>query len=182
MCQATGYKLKSNKELPSQLQVFSKIIPMTTHKKSSDSPNANQLYPMYSVLEFNDDCSEVSVSMNRITGIFKKDGADKFTQIDYGTKKMGKETLCTFEKEDCKYIGVAADKPMTNVKADELFFATDEQKVYKCSIEDDVVSWKPVYERMYGKWLSEEDAKTRYKNYVANPTNVADNRYLHIKF
>ena len=182
MCQATGYKLKSNKELPSQLQVFSKIIPMTTHKKSSDSPNANQLYPMYSVLEFNDDCSEVSVSMNRITGIFKKDGADKFTQIDYGTKKMGKETLCTFEKEDCKYIGVAADKPMINVKADELFFATDEQKVYKCSIEDDVVSWKPVYERMYGKWLSEEDAKTRYKNYVANPTNVADNRYLHIKF
>ena len=182
MCQATGYKLKSNKELPSQLQVFSKIIPMTTHKKSSDSPNANQLYPMYSVLEFNDDCSEVSVSMNRITGIFKKDGADKFTQIDYGTKKMGKETLCTFEKEDCKYIGVAADKPMINVKADELFFATDEQKVYKCSIEDDVVSWKPVYERMYGKWLSEEDAKTRYKSYVADPINVSDNRYLHIKF
>ncbi len=182
MCQATGYKLKSNKELPSQLQVFSKIIPMTTHKASGDSPNANQLYPMYSVLEFNDDCSEVSVSMNRITGIFKKDGADKFTQIDYGTKKMGKQTLCTFEKEDCKYSGVAAVKPMTNVNADELFFATDEQKVYKCSIEDSVVSWKPVYERMYGKWLSEADAKTRYNSYVANPTNVADNRYLHIKF
>ena len=182
MCQATGYKLKSNKELPSQLQVFSKIIPMTNHKKSSDSPNANQLYPMYSVLEFNDDCSEVSVSMNRITGIFKKDGADKFTQIDYGTKKMGKETLCTFEKEDCKYSGIAADKPMADVKADDLFFATDEQKVYKCSIEDDVVSWKPVYERMYGKWLSEADADTRYNNYVADPTNVADNRYLHIKF
>lgn len=182
MCQATGYKLKSNKELPSQLQVFSKIIPMTNHKKSSDSPNANQLYPMYSVLEFNDDCSEVSVSMNRITGIFKKDGADKFTQIDYGTKKMGKETLCTFEKEDCKYIGIAADKPMIDVKADELFFATDEKKVYKCSIENGVVSWKPVYERMYGKWLSEADANTRYNNYVADPTNVADNRYLHIKF
>ena len=182
MCQATGYKLKSNKELPSQLQVFSKIIPMTNHKKYSDSPNANQLYPMYSVLEFNDDCSEVSVSMNRITGIFKKDGADKFTQIDYGTKKMGKETLCTFEKEDCKYSGIAADKPMADVKADDLFFATDEQKVYKCSIEDDVVSWKPVYERMYGKWLSEADADTRYNNYVADSTNVADNRYLHIKF
>ena len=71
---------------------------------------------------------------------------------------------------------------MADVKADELFFATDEQKVYKCSIEDDVVSWKPVYERMYGKWLSEEDANTRYKSYVADPTNVADNRYLHIKF
>ena len=182
MCQATGYKLKSNKELPSQLQVFSKIIPMTTHKASGDSPNANQLYPMYSVLEFNNDCSEVSVSMNRITGIFKKDGADKFTQIDYGVKKMGKETLCTFEKEDCKYSGVAANKPMTNVKADDLFFATDEQKVYKCSIEDNVISWKPVYERMYGRWLSEDAAATRLNNYLTDPTNVSDNRYLHIKF
>lgn len=182
MCQATGYKLKSNKELPSQLQVFSKIIPMTTHKKSGDSPNANQLYPMYSVLEFNDDCSEVSVSMNRITGIFLKDGKDNFNQLDYGKKKMGNQTLCTFEKEDCKYSGVAENMPMTNVNADELFFATDEQKVYKCSIENEVVSWKPVYERMYGKWLSEADAKTRYNSYVADPTNVADNRYLHIKF
>ena len=182
MCQATGYKLKSNKELPSQLQVFSKIIPMTTHKASGDSPNANQLYPMYSVLEFNNDCSEVSVSMNRITGIFKKDGADKFTQIDYGVKKMGKETLCTFEKEDCKYSGVAANKPMTNVEADDLFFATDEQKVYKCSIEDNVISWKPVYERMYGRWLSEDAAATRLNNYLTDPTNVSDNRYLHIKF
>ena len=95
---------------------------------------------------------------------------------------MGKETLCTFEKEDCKYSGVAADKPMTNVEADELFFATDEQKVYKCSIENDVVSWKPVYERMYGKWLSEAAAENRVKAHKLDPTNVADNRYLHIKF
>ena len=95
---------------------------------------------------------------------------------------MDNQTLCTFEKEDCKYSGVAADKPMIDVKADELFFATDEKKVYKCSIENGVVSWKPVYERMYGKWLSEADADTRYNNYVADPTNVADNRYLHIKF
>ena len=188
MCQATGYKLKSNKELPSKLQVFSKIIPLTSHGtnkitgEAEDKPNDNQLYPMYSVLEFNDDCSEVSVSMNRITGIFKKDGKDNFNQLDYGTKKMGKQTLCTFEKEDCKYSGVAENMPMTNVNADELFFATDEQKVYKCSIENEVVSWKPVYERMYGKWLSEADAKARYDSYVEDPTNVADNRYLHIKF
>ena len=188
MCQATGYKLKSNKELPSQLQVFSKIIPMTSHGtnkitgEAEDKPNENQLYPMYSVLEFNDDCSEVSVSMNRITGIFLKDGKDNFNQLDYGKKKMGNQTLCTFEKEDCKYSGVVEDIPMTDVKVDDLFFATDEKKVYKCSIENGVVSWKPVYERMYGKWLSEEDAKTRYKSYVADPTNVSDNRYLHIKF
>ena len=95
MCQATGYKLKSNKELPSEIQVFSKIIPKTTHKASGDSPNANQLYPMYSVLEFNNDCSELNVTMNRITGIFASDGKDSFTQTSYGKGDMGVQTLCT---------------------------------------------------------------------------------------
>ena len=56
MCQATGYKLKSNKELPSAYQVFSKLIPMTTVKSDgSDNPNENQLYPMFSILEFKHD-------------------------------------------------------------------------------------------------------------------------------
>ena len=95
MCQATGYKLKSNKELPSQIQVFSKIIPQTTHKASGDSPNDNQLYPMYSVLEFNNDCSELNVTMNRITGIFATLGKDTFTQTSYGKDEMDVQTLCT---------------------------------------------------------------------------------------
>ena len=95
MCQATGYKLKSNKELPSEIQVFSKIIPKTTHNASGDSPNTNQLYPMYSVLEFNNDCSELNVTMNRITGIFASDGKDSFTQTSYGKGDMGVQTLCT---------------------------------------------------------------------------------------
>lgn len=94
MCQATGYKLKSNKELPSEYQMFSKIIPQTTHG-SSDSPNANQLYPMYSVLEFNNDCSELEVSMNRITGIFASNGADKFDQSSFGKGSMGRQMLYT---------------------------------------------------------------------------------------
>jgi hypothetical protein len=95
MCQATGYKLKSNKELPSQIQVFSKIIPKTNHKASGDSPNADQLYPMYSVLEFNNDCSELNVTMNRITGIFASLGTDTFTQTSYGKGDMDVQTLCT---------------------------------------------------------------------------------------
>lgn len=95
MCQATGYKLKSNKELPSQIQVFSKIIPKTNHKASGDSPNADQLYPMYSVLEFNNDCSELNVTMNRITGIFASLGKDTFTQTSYGKGDMDVQTLCT---------------------------------------------------------------------------------------
>ena len=68
MCQATGYKLKSNKELPSASQVFSKLIPKTKH--NPDKPNGDQLYPMYSVISFNDDCSEADILMVRITGVF----------------------------------------------------------------------------------------------------------------
>ena len=58
MCQATGYKLKSNKELPCAFQVFSKLIPKTDNKYDqekgtfTDKVNANQLYPMFSVIEF----------------------------------------------------------------------------------------------------------------------------------
>ena len=95
MCQATGYKLKSNKELPSEVQVFSKIIPKTKHNTDGDKPNGSQLYPMYSVLEFNNDCSELNVSMNRITGIFEQNDKDVFTQTKYGKGDMGVQTLCT---------------------------------------------------------------------------------------
>lgn len=47
MCQATGFKLKSNKELPSSQQKFSYVIPKTTHSGSSDTPSDNQLQPMF---------------------------------------------------------------------------------------------------------------------------------------
>lgn len=47
MCQATGFKLKSNKELPSEHQVFSKVIPHTTSGITGDSPDSNQLSPMF---------------------------------------------------------------------------------------------------------------------------------------
>lgn len=97
MCQATGYKLKSNKELPSASQVFSQIIPETNVTNDTSSPNGNQLYPMYSTLTFNDDCSELDIRMIRITGIFAKDGKDSFTQISYGTgKSIGIEYLCSY--------------------------------------------------------------------------------------
>lgn len=97
MCQATGYKLKSNKELPSVTQVFSKLIPKTNHASTGDKPNGNQLYPMYSVLSFNDDCSEVNAFMIRICGIFETDNKDVFTQTAYGKdeSKLKKQYLCT---------------------------------------------------------------------------------------
>ena len=94
MCQATGYKLKSNKELPSAYQVFSKLIPKTDNKyedgKFTDTVNENQLYPMYSILEFvhnrNGEIEAIDVKLCRVAGIFKTDGKDSFTQTSYGTK------------------------------------------------------------------------------------------------
>ena len=95
MCQATGYKLKSNKELPCAYQVFSKLIPMTSNVyedgKFTDTVNGNQLYPMYSVLEFiykDENISAIDVKLCRVRGIFKSDGKDSFTQTSYGTSKI----------------------------------------------------------------------------------------------
>ena len=169
MCQATGYKLKSNKELPSCVQVFSKIVPRTKNTWSDDgttvvdSPNANQLYPMYSVLEFSNDCSELDVRMSRIHGIFKADGKDSFTQMNYGTKDMTNTYLC----QNYKY--TASNQTLMNalesVSEGDICYRTDEKKYYKYSNK----VWTEYKEMMYGGW-----EKTL-------PTEP-DKNYLHIKF
>ena len=188
MCQATGYKLKSNKELPSAAQVFSKIIPMTINDdpagKGKDDASPEQLYPMYSVLEFNKDCSELTVTMNRITGIFKTNGEDKFSQSDYGKTGMTRQVLCTVEKEDCISSGLANNKP-ENPTNGYRYFATDENKIYIYNSTSN--TWNVDNTRMYGIWLNESEAKNRADAYIADqeletPTGVSDNRYLHIKF
>lgn len=188
MCQATGYKLKSNKELPSAAQVFSKIIPMTINDdpagKGKDGASPEQLYPMYSVLEFNKDCSELTVTMNRITGIFKTNGEDKFSQSDYGKTGMTRQVLCTVEKEDCISSGLANNKP-ENPTDGYRYFATDENKIYIYNSTSN--AWNVDNTRMYGIWLNELEAKNRADAYIADqeletPTGVSDNRYLHIKF
>lgn len=122
MCQATGYKLKSNKELPCAYQVFSKLIPMTTHADGSDKPNANQLYPMYSVLEFehnrNDVINSINVKMCRVTGIFAKDGADSFTQVSYGKNATGIEHLIEMSDDNVEIVNekLPDDKKITKSK------------------------------------------------------------------
>ena len=99
MCQATGYKLKSNKELPCAYQVFSKLIPMTKNEITvsgdkrtfKDTVNGNQLYPMYSILEFetgrDGNINAINVKMCRVAGIFEEDGKDSFTQISFGKRE-----------------------------------------------------------------------------------------------
>ena len=122
MCQATGYKLKSNKELPCAYQVFSKLIPMTKNEVSvsgenltfKDTVNENQLYPMYSVLEFEHDnnggINAINVRMCRVTGIFKVDGKDSFTQTSYGNGELKIQCLVEVNGENVNDINAALGK------------------------------------------------------------------------
>jgi hypothetical protein len=66
---------------------------MTTVKDGADKPNGNQLYPMFSVLEFEHETDNtikaINIKLCRVTGIFAKDAADSFTQISYGSRPIG---------------------------------------------------------------------------------------------
>ena len=76
MCQASGYKLTSNKELPSALQRFSEVLPKTSVKADgSDGPNNNQQSPMYSVISFNNSLTEYSIKLVRVRNISANDNA-----------------------------------------------------------------------------------------------------------
>lgn len=61
MCQATGYKLKSNKELPTAAQRFSYIIPKTKNSNGKDSPDGHQQFAMYVKCDFNSDKKELQL-------------------------------------------------------------------------------------------------------------------------
>ena len=189
MCQATGYKLKSNKELPSSLQVFSKIIPQTTNGKdeygnNSDSPNGNQLYPMYSVIEINYADREINgntvkvidninVRMRRVTNVFQSNGTDKFDQGKYGKNKPGLEEL--YSVIDLNSLDtIPAGINVTDIypkdsqdKVDNLgkLYKSD-GKIYECvENQDGDAYWKEVVMNMYGYW-----------------TNKATGTYLNIKY
>lgn len=84
MCQATGFKLTSNKELPSANQKFSLAIPETTVKNGKDVANANQKYPMFGIIRLQD--SDYNVELVRIANILTSTA--KFTQYDYSTSPM----------------------------------------------------------------------------------------------
>ena len=51
MLQATGFKLKSNKELPGNLQKFSQIIPKT----NASTPSTSQIYPMFAIIDLHNE-------------------------------------------------------------------------------------------------------------------------------
>ena len=83
MCQATGYKLTSNKELPSANQKFSLVVPNTIIKNGKDTASSEQKYPMFGIISL--DNTEYNIKLVRIANIFKD---FKFAQNVYSTEPM----------------------------------------------------------------------------------------------
>ena len=89
MCQATGYKLKSNKELPSNSQLFSYVIPKTIIQPGkADKPSENQLDPMFSTIILNQNTYQIF--LRKIMNIFKISSGTHllFSQLAYSNEPM----------------------------------------------------------------------------------------------
>lgn len=95
MCQATGYKLTSNKELPSANQKFSLAIPQTNNTGGKDTANDNQKYPMFSIIKLD---STYQIYLVRIANIF--DSKFKFAQNVYSTEDMKLQYFSTIPNND----------------------------------------------------------------------------------
>lgn len=86
MCQATGFKLTSNKELPSANQKFSMAVPQTTvNSKGKDVASMNQQYPMFGIIHIDQD-NNYDIKLVRIANILTSSA--KFTQYDYSKDDM----------------------------------------------------------------------------------------------
>jgi hypothetical protein len=94
MCQASGYKLTSNKELPSAQQKFSRILPQTkgtydaTTATYKDTPSTDQKYPMFSIIKVNSGIYDIKLI--RVTGVLKNYG---FSQTNYSSDAVGLQYL-----------------------------------------------------------------------------------------
>lgn len=96
MCQATGYKLTSNKELPSANQKFSMAVPQTSNSGGSDKANNNQKYPMFGIIKLSPE--QYQVQLVRIANIF--DSNFKFAQNVYSSDPMKLQYFETVQDND----------------------------------------------------------------------------------
>lgn len=71
MCQATGYKQTSNKELPGTAQAFSKILPMTSFNGSKDTADVGQQLPMFGIIDIG---TSINIQLVRINNIQSSSG------------------------------------------------------------------------------------------------------------
>lgn len=92
MLQATGFKLKSNKELPGTLQKFSQIIPETNVAQSK--PGLNQIYPMFARIDLDSSKydSGLDFRLMAIKNIVPNNATDVFNQQT--TKPNGTYPYC----------------------------------------------------------------------------------------
>lgn len=91
MCQATGYKLASNKELPSLNQIYSIIVPKTD--VAAGQAHFSQKSPMYVVYTY--DGGVINCDLYRIVNIkiTKAASITEFSETKYSTKPMKAEKL-----------------------------------------------------------------------------------------
>lgn len=89
MCQATGYKQTSNKELPGTSQAFSKVLPTTKFSDGKDTASVEQQLPMFGVIEIG---TTYDIQLIRIKGIQTNKAVALYTD-KYSTEPMKLEYL-----------------------------------------------------------------------------------------
>ena len=105
MCQATGFKLASNKELPSRYQAYSQVVPATSVSGSKSTADVSQTYPMYATFEY--DANTIKANLYRVVNVKKetlqstnKVNITEFSETAYATADIYSEKLLFFTKDN----------------------------------------------------------------------------------
>ena len=85
MCQATGFKLKSNKELPGNGQLFSRVLPQT-QESGTPAPSQEQLYPMFAIVDLSTS-NMANIALVRVVNIMNG-ASGTFNQQVHSTSEM----------------------------------------------------------------------------------------------
>lgn len=151
MLQASGFKLASNKELPSREQVYSKIVPETN--TTTTKPDVSQSYPMYAVISYGS--STYNIDLYRVSGIKvesiqnAKAVITEFSELKYSTDPMYSEKLLAVKDTGVYYTNYwLVDATVKNYK-------TDKQRCY----------WEnsklmSLGEEIQGTWNNKEHTET----------------------
>lgn len=114
MCQASGYKLTSNRELPSQDQKFTEVLPKTTVDTTvtpaADKPAADQKYPMFATIEMTDEAYNIKLA--RVTGIVV---SGRFSQTTYSTDDMALQYLTKTDKNNFGNWANSTEQTLTSI-------------------------------------------------------------------
>lgn len=98
MCQASGFKLKSNKELPSVDQRFSQFLPKSTINDNTGAYEAanEQQSPMYAIIDIKDNYTITLLKLLNIQLTKRVNNIDTYvllTPFEYGTEDISIQHL-----------------------------------------------------------------------------------------